>query len=490
MRANRRQVVAGLLASAGGLGIAGCAVNPGTGRRSFTGFYDVEDDRALGAREHPKLVEAFGGTYDDPDLARYVSDIGARVAAHAEIRDFEYRFTLLNSPVVNAFALPGGYCYCTRGLLALAANEAELAGVLAHETGHVVARHTAERMSSAMLAQLGAAVLGMATGSSDIARLGAYAGTAYVQSFSRQQEFEADTLGVRYMAKAGYDPDAMVTFLSTLRAHSRVEAQAMGLPPGTVDEFNIMSTHPRTTERVRAAVAQADAQRPADPVLNRAGYLARIDGMLYGDDPSEGQFLGRRFVHTGLRLEFTVPEGFRPRNQPDRVLATRADGAAMVFDMARRRRARDVLGYLDGEWTERGTLASVGRIEVNGLPAATGTARLAGRAGPLDARAVAIAGAGDTVYRFLFISPAQATAGLDAPFRRATYSFRLLSAEEAAAIRPTRLLVVPADGTEDAAAQGRYLPYGRYSGEAWRVLNDLEGGRAPSPGAPIKVIVA
>lgn len=489
MRADRRRMVAGLLASAGGLGLVGCAVNPGTGRRSFTGLYDVEDDIALGAREHPRLVEAFGGTYDDPELARYVADIGARVAAHAEIQDFPYRFTLLNSPVVNAFALPGGYCYCTRGLLALAANEAELAGVLAHETGHVVARHGAERMSSAMLTQLGAAVLGVATGNAEIARMGAYAGTAYVQSFSRQQEFEADMLGVRYMAKAGYDPDAMVSFLSTLRAHAMVEAQSMGLPAGTVDEFNIMSTHPRTTERVQAAIAQAGAQRPANPRLGEAEYLTRIDGMLYGDDPKEGQFLGRRFVHTGLRLEFTVPEGFRPRNEPTRVLAIRSDGAAMVFDMARRR-AGTIGAYLDGEWAERGVLGEVETLDVNGLPAATGTARLAGQAGPLDARAVAIAGDGDTVYRFLFLSPAQATAGLNDAFRRATYSFRRLTEAQARAIRPKRLLVVPATGREDAAVQGRLLPYGRFNADAWRVLNDLEGGVAPRDGEPIKVIVA
>ena len=488
MQATRRGVIGGLFASVSAAAVAGCvSTNPATGRSSFTGLYDVEDDKRLGAGEHPKRLQAFGGEYQDPRLQAYVADIGARVAQHSEFTEFQYRFFLLNSPVVNAFALPGGYCYISRGLLALASDEAEVAGVLAHEVGHVNARHTAERLTSGTLAQIGVAVLGIATGSSALANMGGYAATAYIQGFSREQELEADTLGIRYMSRAGYDPNAMVSFLETLRAHSMIEAEANGLPPGSVDEYNVMATHPRGAQRVQEAVQQVRAGGVTGGERARERYLAQIDGMLYGDDPKEGQVVGQMFQHRDLRLQFEAPEGFRLRNNPDRVVATRPGGAAMLFDMGRAR-SNDLIAYLDREWAEPGVLSNLQRLEINGLRAATGTVRMNTRGGQADIRPVVIEGDGDRVFRLLFLSPVDQTAGLNEPFRRATYSFRRLTEREAAAIQPQRLLIVAAGAGSDPAVLGRPLPYGNLNAKAWAVMNDLQPGQCPAQGQPIKVI--
>jgi predicted Zn-dependent protease len=223
-------LVAGGLVAA--LALAGCAQSPATGRNIFTGGLSPEDEVKLGREQHPEIVREFGGEYDDPQLRAYVESLGRLLAQTSELPNLDWHFTVLDTPVVNAFALPGGYVYVTRGLLALADNEAELAGVLAHEIGHVTARHSAERYGQSVLgsaAALGgsAAALGVGVllGSQAAAEATSGAAQLAVLSYSRDQEFEADTLGVRYLARTGHDPEAMATFLRRLLGHSRYEAE-------------------------------------------------------------------------------------------------------------------------------------------------------------------------------------------------------------------------------------------------------------------------
>lgn len=484
-----------LKAASGGAALAtltACGTtNLATGRRSFTGFYDIDDDVAIGRREHPRMLEAFGGEYADPRLERYVTDTGAKLARHADYQQFPYRFSLLNSPIVNAFALPGGPVYLTRGLLALASSEAEMAGVLAHELGHVNARHGAERMAAQQIAALGAvagAVGAEALGlPADVAGLAQSIAGLAIQSYSRKQEFEADTLGVRYMGRAGYEPEAMVTFLATLREQSRLEARSLGLPPGQVDQYNMMSTHPRTIDRVRQAQAASRVQRPANPAVGREEHLAQIDGMLFGDDPGQGIVSGRRFVHPGLGFEFTVPAGFRIRNEPDKVLSHDGKGAAVIFDSAPVR-SPGMAGYVRHEWAPETALHSVRAFRVNGAEAAVGQA--VGRDGTSDVSLVALRRDRSSAFRFVFVSPRHRTAALSGEFRRTMESLRILSASEAAAVRPLRLRVVPAQSGDTAEALSRNLPYGSLNPDWFRVLNDLEPGRQPKPGAPLKVVAS
>jgi len=492
MRQDRRWVLAGLAATATAPALCGCvATNPATGRSSFTGFYSADDDVKLGRQEHAKMVKEFGGAYENRRLQGYVDHVGRQLARGAEYKQFTYRFTLLNTPIVNAFALPGGYVYLSRGLLALASNEAEMAGVLAHEIGHVNARHTAERLSRAQMAQFGlfaGALLGLPK---QAMQIGQSVALLSIQSFSREQELEADTLGIRYMSRAGYDPEAMVTFLSSLREHSMLEAKMKGLPPGKVDEFNAMATHPRTAERVRKAMVSARVAGPRNPHVERSRYLAEIDGMMFGDDPSQGVVRGTLYQHPVMRFRFRVPDGFRMVNGKDSIVAEDGKGAAILFDVDPVKSSRDMAGYLRNEWAKGAALQGFQRITVNGMDAATGWIRAQDeKRGTLVMRAVAIRRDGRSAFRFLFISPAGDTKRLSEPFRRTTYSFRRLSTREAGEIRPLRLLVVRAGPRDSVRALAKTLPYGRYNESWFRLLNDMKPGQRLAPGREVKVVAA
>lgn len=254
-----------------------------TGSLSDFGLITPAQEQQLGAQEHPKIVEAYGGRYDDGDIQRYVQDVAYRLRAVSDSPDMPLTVTVLDSPVINAMALPGGFVYVTRGLLALANSEAELAGVLAHEIGHVLERHSAERIQRSTLAGLGAAALGGVTGSDQIGSLANTLGGLYVLRYSRNQEYEADRVGVRLLAKAGYDPMAEADFLRSLDAWSALEQAASG-GRGGPPEF--LSSHPNTADRVEEAIREARSQgvtvRGAE--RNAAGYLQRIDGLAWGPE--------------------------------------------------------------------------------------------------------------------------------------------------------------------------------------------------------------
>lgn len=473
-----------------GAALTGCvSTNKATGRNSFTGFYSIEDDIALGRQEHPKLVKQFGGEYDDPRLQSYVERIGFKAAQFTEYQ-FPYKFTIVNSPIVNAFALPGGFVYVSRGLLTLASNEAEVAGVLAHELGHVNARHTAERLSQSQLAQLGLGVLGLALGNSAVSNaLGQVAGLA-IQSHSRDQELEADTLGIRYMSRAGYDPDGSVSFLATLREHSMLEAEMNGLPPGSVDEFNIMATHPRTIERVQLAQQHASEVSVQNAVIGQDPHFNAINGMLYGDDPAQGIIDGNTFVHGPLRFEFSVPDGFLLRNSPTRIAATHQQGAIILFDMDQTARNRSMLSYIQNVWAPKSQFSGAESIRVDGADAATAVTQGNSQSGRVDIRPVAIRGDGESVFRFLFVSPSGTTSQFSEGFRRTTYSFRRLSSSEAASVHGRRLIVAPAQSGDTAEALARTMPFGVFNERAFRVLNDLGPGERLSPGQLMKIVAA
>ena len=484
--ATRRRI---LQLGAGGLaaaGLTGCVTtNRATGQQTLTGFSSLEDDIALGRREHPKLVKAFGGEYDNPRIRSYIERMGVELARYAEYQEFPYKFTVVNSWIVNAFALPGGYCYVSRGLIALASNEAELAGVVAHEIGHVNARHTAQRLAQTQLAQgllLGAVLL---SGQSALGQAGGQLANAVLKSFSREQELEADTLGLRYMSRAGYNPEAMVGFLDTLRDHSQIEAEKAGRPIESVDAQNINATHPRTIERVQKAPALSADFRAPNQVVNRDRYLETIDGMLYGEDPEQGLVRGREFVHPILKFRFEVPEGFAIQNNPENVLARRSGTNAIIVFDGGRRKTRDAYSYLTQEWGKGTRLSDLGQIDVNGARSATGTARIEGK----DYRFIVIEGEGDRVWRFRFITDPQVTRSLDRPFRETTYSFRLLSDREASRVEANRLIVVPITRGDTVASLSRTFPEGNFSQAAFRVLNDLKANEPLPRSGRVKVVV-
>ena len=478
-----------LLAACGlaaALALAGCAQSPATGRNIFTGGLSPEDEVKLGREQHPEIVGEFGGEYDDPELRAYVDSLGRLLARTSELPNLDWHFTILDAPIVNAFALPGGYVYVTRGLLALADNEAELAGVLAHEIGHVTARHSAERYGQSVLGSAAALGVGILLGSEVAAEATSSVAQLAVLSYSRDQEFEADTLGVRYLARTGHDPNAMATFLRRLLGHSRYEAELAGRPEAA-DAFDITQTHPRTADRVERAIQQAGGRNVANPIVDRDIYLDKIDGMVFGDSPAQGFVRGRRFLHPELGFAFEVPEDFELANTPVRVIAQNPNGASILFDAARTRSTARMTRYLAEDWGRGVSLNDLQALDVNGLEAATAWARLDTRQGQADFRLVAIR-LDSAIYRFLFVTPSNLSESLSAPQRRTTYSFRRLSGQDADDLQPYRLDIYRVKSGDTPGEIARRMPLGVESLGQFQVLNGLRQGEPLRAGERVKIV--
>lgn len=467
--------------------LAGCETAPATGKSIFTGGLGPEEEQKLGLQEHPKILQEFGGDYqEDPELSAYVTSIGNLLARTSELPNLNFTFTVLDTPIVNAFALPGGYIYLTRGLLALAENEAEVAGVLAHEIGHVTARHSAERYGNTVLAGAATTLLGVLVGGPAAQAAGGGAALA-LQSYSRDQEFEADTLGVRYLSRAGYDPQGMSSFLEKLQAHGRLEAELRG-QPGKADDFDIMQTHPRTADRIERAIKAANTKAVADPIVAQDIYYGKIDGMLYGDDPSQGFIRGQNFLHPDLRFAFEVPPGFRLFNSAKAVLALGPDKSQIKFDRAPEASSGSLTGYLTEVWAPKAGLKDVEALEINGLPAATGVTRIRSRQGQFDVRLVAIRTGPRDIYRFQFVTPPGQTAALSEGLRRTTYSFRTLSDAEAAELRPQRIKIHQVRRGESVSSLAKKLPFSDFRQERFLTLNGLDKGETLKAGQKVKLI--
>jgi predicted Zn-dependent protease len=469
------------------LALGACEVNPATGRSGFS-LMSASQEQQVGTEEHPKLVAEFGGEIDNAEVKQYVTSVGNLLVKTTEMPDAKFTFSVLDSDIVNAFALPGGYVHITRGLLALANNEAELAGVLGHEIGHVTAHHSAQLYTRSVLSQILAAGIGIATGSGDLGQVASQGAGVYLKSYSRENEFEADSLGVRYMSRAGFDPNAMASFLKSLEAESRLEAVLAGQPPDTADQFNIMATHPRTVDRVQRAISEAgEAVHPATVSENgREVYLRKINGLIYGESPDEGFVRGNRFAHPKLKFAFTVPDGFKLTNTESQVLAKNPNGAIIGFDEVPKSTGIAPHAYLE---RVNVSLSQIEDITVNGLQAATGAARVETNGGARDLRVVAIRFSPEHLFRFIFLTPTQATASLNEAFRSTTYSFKPLSAAEAAALKPYRVQVVRARSGDTVQSLAARMVFPDHREERFRVLNGL----GPSDGLPrdglVKIVV-
>ena len=447
-------------------------------------------ERQLAEQEHPKVLEQFGGVYHDPELQSYVGSIANFLGRVSRRPDIEYRLTILNSPVVNAFALPAGYLYVTRGLLALADSEAELAGVIAHEIGHVTGRHTAERYRNTVLAQGLVGLFGAAVEDSQlsgIANLFEPGAAMFVQGFSRDHEHEADFLGVETMSRAGYDPRAMASFLAKLGAHTRLEARAAGRASAG-DRFNLFATHPRTVDRVERTIQAAGAARVHDPMIAKDLYLGKLDGMLYGDDPEQGFVRGTAFVHPKLRFRFDVPDGFAILNGQRQVVAQHQDGSVIKFDRRAIGSAGSPEDYLTRVWAKDTDLTALERFEVNGLRAATGTLRLEQNGNPIDLRLVVIETAVNTIDRFQFAAPAAGREALVDRYLQTVSSYRHLNDREVSDARPFELLIHQMRAGDSIAGLASTLPFVTLGEDRLRVLNGLGPEDEPAVGSFIKLV--
>jgi predicted Zn-dependent protease len=472
--------------------VSACTTNRATGEQSFTAFMSEDDEKRVGAEEHPKILAEFGGDYGSPKLRNYISSIGKKLAAVSEVPNLPYRFTILNDEKVNAFALPGGYVYITRGLLALAENEAEVAGVLAHEIGHITARHSAQRYSTTQAANIGLTVLGV-LGSvvglpSGIGQAVSMGTQAAVQGHSRGQELQADMLGVRYMTKVGYTPDGMTGFFNKLAAHSKLEARMKG-EDGV--SHNIMSTHPRTEDRITQAIKLAKAKKVSNPRVARNQFLDQIDGLVFGDDPDQGVRRNREFIHPGLKIRYEVPPGYVLFNAPSHVTAIGPNKSRIVFDMPDQKTARQVSSlrhYLVNVYGKSLRLQGIEDIEVNGFGGITGTGKIPTQAGTQDLRLIVLRGNPNQIFRFAFFTDPDRTAQLSEDLRRTTYSFKRISDSEANSLKPLRISLHTVTTRDNVRSLSSRLPFGKFNEQWFRVLNALEPGDKLLPGNQIKLV--
>lgn len=440
-------------------------------------------EEALGAQEHPKLVRQYGGEYRDSRLDAFVQSIGRRLALAAGT-NVPWSFTVLDSDVVNAFALPGGYVHLTRGLMALAKDEAEVAGVMAHEMGHVLEHHSSERMNRSTLAELLAMGVGAVLGSPEIAQVLGMGSNLYIASYSRGQETEADEVGVRLLQAAGYDPMAMASFLETMNRYSQYEALKSGKKKS--EGFDMMASHPQTEDRVQHAADLArKAPRGARPV---EPYMAAMENTIWGDSPENGFVRGNAFVHPGLGIGFTVPPGFSLLNGAEQVAAKGPDGAVMLFDGGRSPAARDPASFL-AQALQGSRAQAVQRLDINGLPAATAVTRAETEQGPVDARLVVVSVGSDTLYKFTFVAPPGNLQRLDPAFEQTARSFHRLSQREAAGYRPERIRTLPVRPGDTVEGFVARMPGQPYAEELFRILNDLPPGTPVQARPVVKVIV-
>ncbi len=476
--------------------LSGCmTTNPATGGSDFTPFMSPAKESAVGKQQHPLVIKQNGGVLDEPRIAGYVAVVGGRLAATSEMQSSPFTFTVLNSPMVNAFALPGGYIYVTRGILALFNSEAEMASVLGHEIGHVTARHSAKRYNQQLFTGLGATLLGAVLKSKELSDAVGYGSQLYLKSYSRGNEYESDQLGVRYSTRAGFDPYAAADMLKSLDAESNLQ-DMIANRTGRQRPPEFFSTHPNTRDRVSRAFAAAQKTGIAPNSRSRGKnrYLNAIDGMIYGDDPAQGLIKGQEFSHASMRFRFQVPDNYRLINSSEAVYARGtgpAEGSVIIFsgDMLK---GRNMVEYTSQVWksfVKDAALQGLEDLNVNGMAAVTGWNETTVNKVKSQVRIIAIRHSENKAYYFLVITPSDKVRQLQDGLRRMTYSFRKLSAAQAKKIKGRIIRVVTVQRGDTPSGLARNMAFSKYRLERFLVLNGLDAQSRLQPGQRVKLIV-
>ncbi|MGI8671064.1 MAG: M48 family metalloprotease [Luteitalea sp.] len=462
-----------------------CATNPATGKREFN-IMSESQEVALGQQSDPQIRQEMG-VFEDAALQQYIDRVAMPLAKSTERPGLPWTFTIVDSPAVNAFALPGGYIYLTRGILAHLNSEAELAGVLGHEIGHVTARHSAAQYSKATAGSIGLLLSQIFVPELRPFGQAAESGLGLLfMKFGRDDELEADRLGAGYAAANGWDPQGVPSLLETLGRLSE-GSDRKGVP-------NWMSTHPMPADRVakvEETVSTLKAQPGRDFNVGRAEYLKRVDGMMFGDNPKEGVQRGDAFLHPDLRFQLQFPAQWQVQNTPQQVVARAPDGNAFVFlqlvsqpqgrnlsDVAAADLGQTGLQYVDG-----------GQTQINGLPAFVGTFRgQMQQMGDVVLRAAWIQH-NNQIYRLAGLAPTQAYRQVERAIAGSLQSFEPMSAGDAERIRPNviELYTARQGDTWESIASGpsrRIVPAATLA-----LLNGYSPQERPQSGDRLKIVV-
>ena len=462
--------------------VGACASTPGSREIFLPDPPKLTESAPQGLREHQRVLAAYGGAYEDPKLQALLTRVANRLVAASERPQVTYKVTILNSPAVNAFALPTGQLYVTRGLLGLANDSSELASVVSHEIAHVIARHANTREEQARRAELVNNVVNDVLSDPEDGAMALARSKLALASFSRAQEFEADGIGVGIASRSGYDPFGAARFLTSMGRNADFRSVGHSRDNRPLD---FLSSHPATPERVKSARNSArQLATPGPGERDKATYLASLDGLVYGEDPIDGYVRGRRFLHPKLGFTFTAPDGFSLDNTAQAVLGLKDNGnQALRLDVVKVPAEQTLIEYLNSGWIENIEAGSVEELSINGFPAATATAK--GEQWTFRLYAIRF---GSEVYRFIFAAKTR-TAETERTFREAVGTFRRLTLAEIQSAKPLRLKIVKVQQGDTVERLASRMALIDRQLDRFRVLNGLDANKRLQPGELVKIIV-
>ncbi len=471
---------------------AGCATNPVSGKSDLA-FMSQEQEKKIGQQMHVQITQTMG-VYDDARLQEYVQQLGEKLAKQSHRPELDWKFTVIDTDDVNAFATPGGYVYISRGILPYLASEAELAAVIGHEIAHITARHSVQRQSQSTVAGVLGAAAAIFTGQPALGDLAGIAGQAVISGYGREQELEADRLGAEYLARTGYDPNAMIRVVRVLKEQETFErdrARAEGRNPRIY--HGVFASHPDNDRRLQEAVAAAAKVegRATGSDENVEAYLRRIDGLAFGSSRRQGMVRDNRFYHADFQFTMAFPQGWKIQNDPNQLLAVSPDRSNIM-----QLTAQAPPGGLTNprDFTLRGLgdrrLDRSESLTINGLDAFTTIVR--GDNSPFgtssNVRYVVI-----YHNNLMWILRGASRAGAPAPegdvlFISAARTFRPLRSDEFRLAEPHRLRIVRAPENATITDLAARSPLTAFAVEQHRLFNGLYPSGEPAPGSLVKVV--
>ncbi|MGH8750549.1 MAG: M48 family metalloprotease [Burkholderiales bacterium] len=473
-----------LCTSAISLTLAGCAVNPVSGNPNFV---VMSESQEIGAgRQADADVKKQYRAVEVDALQEYVNGVGQKLAHNSHRPNLAYHFTVLDSGEVNAFALPGGYVYITRGIMAYLNSEAELGAVLGHEIGHVTARHSVQQISAATAANVGvqlASVFVPGLRNAMGSNLTNLLGGALLSGYGREHELEADRLGAEYLGRTGYDPQAMVKVIGVLKNQELYDAEAAkqeGREPRAY--HGLFASHPDNDTRLQQVVAEASSLTRPGTTVNRGAFLKQLDGMIYGDSPEQGIIRNGNFYHAGLGVTLRFPQGWRIHNLPDRVQAqSPGNDASMEMTLGKNKLEGTPADYLRKLLGFGGEIHS---LDIGGLPAASAKVSSSGKPAKVaviyhDNHAFVIAGGAksDEVFQ-------RQQENIDASIM----SFHALTEAERKLAKPLKIKIISARENLTYAELAKSSPLGKNAESHLRLLNAQYPSGEPVRGQALKIV--
>ncbi len=472
------------------LHLGACAVNPATGSNDLV-LMSEESEIALGRRTHKEILQRYS-IYNNPQLQAYVSSVGEKLAENSHRSHLIYRFTVLDSKDINAFALPGGYIYVTRGLLAYLNSEAQLAAVLGHEIAHVTARHSVRQYSAAQLAGIGATLASVFIPNMNQAggQLMQVLGSALLSGYGREHELEADKFGAEYAARTNYDSGAMLDVIRVLKnqeTFSKIRAKSEGREPQNY--HGLFATHPDNDTRLQKVIAHArQYQNKTDTRKGGERYLRKIDGLIFGDNPEQGITRGNHFYHESLNISLAFPGGWSITNLPDRLISTAPQGVAtqqmLVEDINKKTPPGEFMIQRLGLTKLRNDKA----LRINGLQAHTSIASTNIGNKQRDAR-ITVIYFNNQAYILLGTTRDPGTMSYyDAAFMATANSFHRMTDEEHALANPLRLKIIKSTPEINFNSLVKQSPLENHPEEQLRLLNGLYPQGKASSKSLLKII--